>query len=190
MTLRRTLQLVREDLLRRAKADRKAFNWFAYVKMFTNPHVAPIILFRVQCLLHANGLPTFAGMLKNLNALLFKCDLASEAEIGGGLFFAHAQMIVIGAGCRLGRNCVFAHNNTLLADWPPPLHGGLPRAGTLVLEDGVVVGAGARVLGALTVGARSVVGMNAVLRESVPPLSLALGVPARVVRVLEPDKEY
>lgn len=54
-----------------------------------------------------------------------------------------------------------------------------------IIEDRVIVGAGAAVLGPITVGHDSVVGANAVVTQDVPPYSLVAGIPARVIRTLE-----
>jgi serine O-acetyltransferase len=68
---------------------------------------------------------------------------------------------------------------------------GLARHGAAItelpiVEDRVVVGAGACVLGPITVGHDSVIAANAVVTHDVPPHSLVAGVPARIVRTLEP----
>lgn len=115
-----------------------------------------------------------AAFVKQLNQFLTGADIAPEAEIGGGLILYHPNGVVIGAGAVLGRRCVLQQGVTI---------GGLggPRsAGRIrtVVGDDVTLGAGARVIGAVEVGDRSVVGANAVVTRSVPPDSVATGVPA------------
>jgi len=80
---------------------------------------------------------------------------------------------------RIGRNCEIRQGVTLGGNYGRTLPDGRSQP---VLEDGVSVGAGAKILGPVTVGARSIVGANAVVVRDVPPDSVAAGVPARIIR--------
>ena len=55
--------------------------------------------------------------------------------------------------------------------------------GVPVIEDGVFIGAGARILGDIRVGRRAIIGANAVVLESVPDDAVVAGIPARVIRI-------
>lgn len=102
-------------------------------------------------------------------------EIHPAAVIGEGFFIDHGMGVVIGETAEIGRNVTLYHGVTL---------GGVSlekgkRHPTL--EDGVVVGAGAKILGAITIGAGSRVGANAVVVKSVPPDSVVVGIPGRVV---------
>ena len=131
-----------------------------------------VLLYRCSNRLRRVGL--LAAVLKQVNQFLTGADVAPGAVIGRGLVLYHPNGVVIGEGAVLGRDCVLQQGVTI---------GGLggPRSAgsvTTKLGDSVFVGAGARVIGAVEVGSRSVVGANAVVTKSVPADSVATGVPA------------
>jgi len=102
---------------------------------------------------------------------LFGIEIGKGVRLGEGIYFVHTVGTVIGGDAVIGDRVVFMGNNTV----------GTARGdGYPVIEDDVVLGAGARVLGPIRVGAGSVVGANAVVLRDVPPRSLAVGIPAEV----------
>lgn len=99
-------------------------------------------------------------------------------EIGPGLFIAHGQSTCLAAE-RIGTNCYVHHNVTIGWDY---------RGGrSPVLGDDVFVGAGAVVLGEVTIGDGARIGANAVVLCDVPAGATAVGSPARLVRPLRAD---
>ena len=107
-----------------------------------------------------------------LNAACCNCIVGRGAEFGPGLVFVHSTGIVINGRVRGGSDVTLYHQVTL----------GGERNEVPALGDGVLVGAGAKVIGRLRVGDGARVGANAVVVRDVPPLCTAVGVPARVVR--------
>ncbi len=102
-------------------------------------------------------------------------EIHPGAMIGEGFFIDHGMGVVIGETTEIGKNVTLYHGVTL---------GGVSlekgkRHPTL--KDGVVVGAGAKILGAITIGEGSRIGANAVVVKSVPPDSVVVGVPGQVV---------
>jgi serine O-acetyltransferase len=98
-------------------------------------------------------------------------DLAA-ANAAAGLFISHGHGTVISAQS-MGRNCYVHHGVTVGWDY---------RGDRLpVIGDGVFIGAGAKILGAVTVGDYARVGANAVVMSDVPAGTTAVGAPARVV---------
>ncbi len=102
-------------------------------------------------------------------------EIHPGATIGPGFFIDHGMGVVIGETAEIGRDVTLYHGVTL---------GGVSlekgkRHPTL--EDDVVVGAGAKVLGAITIGAGSRIGANAVVVKPVPVNSVVVGVPGQVV---------
>ena len=103
-------------------------------------------------------------------------------EIGKGLHIYHPHDIVLGAGCRIGQNVVIYNGVTLGAktlrdiDENKDVFARYPT-----IEDGVLIFAGAKIIGPVTIGRNSIVGANAVVMDSFPANSILAGIPARLV---------
>lgn len=104
-------------------------------------------------------------------------EIGNQVQLGHGVYFIHPLGIVVGGDARVGDRVRFFGNNTV---------GTAKENGYPVIEEDVWVGAGARVLGPIRVGARSFIGANAVVVQDVPPDSVAVGIPAKV-RPRRPD---
>lgn len=104
----------------------------------------------------------------------FGCMVSLNATIGPGFSLPYPIGVVIGAGVKIGANCTVHQHVTLggarMGDWKA---GHYPDIG-----DNVVLFAGAKIVGALTVGDNAVIGANAVVRGSVPADHIAVGIPA------------
>ncbi|MBQ3084663.1 MAG: serine O-acetyltransferase [Clostridia bacterium] len=103
-------------------------------------------------------------------------EIHPAATIGRRLCIDHGTGIVIGETCVIGDNCLLYQGVTL---------GGTGKETGKrhpTLEDNVIVGSGAKVLGPFTIGSHSKIAANAVVLEEIPPYSTAVGVPAKVVR--------
>lgn len=103
------------------------------------------------------------------------CELPLNGKLGAGLRLPHPIGIVIHPESVVGENCLIMHNVTLGSRGGAG--GGLP-----VLGRGVDVGPGAQILGGVTIGDGAQIGANAVVTSDVPPRSVAVGIPARVVK--------
>ncbi len=126
------------------------------------------------------SVPLLAYVLKQLNHVLTGADLAWQAEVGPGLLLYHPTGVVIGPDVVVGRRCALQQGVTLGA----ARERGLVvdgRVDSPVVGDDVSIGAGARVIGAITLGHGCTIGANAVVLEDVPAGALAVGVPARLV---------
>lgn len=102
-------------------------------------------------------------------------EIHPGAKISSGLFIDHGMGVVIGETAEIGKDVTLYHGVTLGGT---SLSKGKRHP---TLEDCVVVGAGAKILGAITVGSGSRIGANAVVVKSVPPNSVVVGVPGQVV---------
>ncbi len=123
--------------------------------------------------LRSRWLPGVNHGLRLVQTSLFGIEIGKEVTLGVGVYFVHPIGIVIGGDARVGDRVRFYGNNTV---------GTAKDNGYPVIEDDVIVGAGARILGPITVGARAEIGANAVVLTDVPPGSVVVGVPARVVK--------
>jgi len=110
-------------------------------------------------------------------------EIHPGAQIGCGFFIDHGMGIVIGETAEIGENVTLYHGVTL---------GGVSlekgkRHPTL--EHGVVVGAGAKVLGPITIGNRSRIGANAVVVKPIPENSVVVGVPGHPIERPQPHPD-
>jgi serine O-acetyltransferase len=121
------------------------------------------------------GRRDFALYLQSQSSRIFAVDIHPAARIGRGLMLDHATGIVVGETASVGDNCSFLHAVTLGGSGKESgdRH---PKIGT-----GVLIGAGAKVLGNVHVGNYSRVAAGSVVLTDVPPQRTVAGVPARVV---------
>ena len=127
-------------------------------------------LYKHRCLFLARMVSQFARFMTGV-------EIHPGATIGRGLFIDHGSGVVIGETAVIGDNCTIYQGVTLGGTGKE--HG--KRHPTL--ENNVLVGSGAKVLGPFTVGENSRIAAGAVVLEEVPPNATAVGVPARIVRV-------
>lgn len=119
--------------------------------------------------------PVIPRLLSGFMRFMTGIEIHPGARLGGGIFIDHGMGVVVGETAEVGRNCTFYQGVTLGGT---SLTTGKRHP---TLEDGVTVGAGAAILGAIVVGENSKVAAGAVVVKSVPANSTVVGVPGRVV---------
>jgi serine O-acetyltransferase len=116
-----------------------------------------------------------ARALSQITRSITGIEIHPGATIGRNFFIDHGMGVVIGETAEIGNDVTLYHGVTL---------GGTSLHKTKrhpTIEDHVVIGAGAKVLGAITIGAHSRIGANAVVVKSTPPDSVVVGVPGQIV---------
>lgn len=175
------MQILKADLERyyhyAGTPGRRAGAWDVAAAVF-NPRFAPVFICRAAFALNRAGLRRPAKLFSLLNFLLFGIEMAVGCEVGPGLCFAHTYGIVIGAR-RIGKNALIYHEVTIGAKEMDVAY--TPEKRPLV-GDNVVIGAGAKVLGGITIGDNSVIGANAVVTRDIPAGCVAGGIPAKVIK--------
>jgi len=116
-------------------------------------------------------------LMNRLNSICCNCIIGRGAEFGPGLVLIHATGVVINGDVVGGKNVFIEHQVTIGAERRQS-----PRIG-----NGVFIGAGAKIIGAITLGDHSRVGANAVVLDDVPAYATVVGIPARVVRRRTPS---
>jgi serine O-acetyltransferase len=130
---------------------------------------------RLSHWLHRNGRLDFALFLQSRSSMVFQTDINPAARIGKGIFLDHATGLVVGQTAVIGDNVSILHSVTL---------GGTGKEGSdrhPKISDGVLIGAGAKILGNIRVGKCSKVAAGSVVLDDVPDMKTVAGVPARVV---------
>lgn len=131
--------------------------------------------YRVGHWLWKNGRKDLAYFFQMRVSEMFGIDIHPAAKIGRGIMIDHAHSIVIGETAVVGDNVSMLHSVTL---------GGTGKEDDdrhPKIADGVLIGAGAKVLGNITVGQCSRIAAGSVVLESVPPMKTVAGVPAKIV---------
>jgi serine O-acetyltransferase len=148
-----------------------------FLAKLLHPRYLPIVLCRSSRAAYLAHLPVAPSLLSYLNQVVFGIEISPRCEIGPGIFFPHTSGTVIGAS-KIGKNATIFQGVTLGARqidmrYDPSLR---PELG-----DFVVVGAGAKVLGGISLGDNVKVGANSVVLRSVSPNATVAGIPAREV---------
>jgi len=142
-----------------------------------SPRFAPMASLRMAQVLHMRGWTRLAKGPSLLNFLLFGLEVPARLDIGKALVLMHTQGRILGSS-RIGANVTVYQQVTLGARTADLAYRLELRP---VVEDGVTLAAGAKILGALTLHQGCTVGANAVVLADVPANALAVGVPARIV---------
>ena len=144
------------------------------------PGLHAIYIHKVSRWFWLNGLGWLGRFTSHLGRWLTGIEIHPGAKIGSCVFIDHGMGVVIGETAEVGDGCTIYQGVTLGGT---SLYRGEKRHPTL--GDGVVVGAGAKVLGGFTVGAGARIGSNAVVVKEVPAGGTVVGIPGRLVE--DPD---
>lgn len=152
--------------------------------LLLRPTLQATWFYRVSHALFQRGVTRAPDVVATVARILTGVEIYYSARIGPGLKVIHGLGTVIGAACRVGARCTI-YQGVTLGDKLGRQTGPRP-----VLGDGIIVSAGAQILGGVEIGDESVIGANAVVLQSLPRRCVAGGVPARVlVRDLS-DADY
>ena len=132
--------------------------------------------------LHKQGIPMVPDLIRRTIQVLFSSVLPPELEIGEGTQLGYGGLgVVIHGEARIGRKCLIAQHVTI--------GGRSGSTGAPVIGDGVMIAAGAKVLGPIRVGSGAIVGANAVVLKDVGQGEVVGGIPARPLRASSDARE-
>lgn len=172
-TIKGALALLREDLAAARERDPAARTTLEIVLSYPGLHALWAHRFNHR-LWHTKGFKLVARLGSQFTRSLTGVEIHPGATIGRRVFIDHGMGVVIGETAVVGNDVTMFHGVTL--GGRSMTHG--KRHPTI--GDGVVIGAGAKVLGAIWVGDHSQIGANAVVVKDVPDGAVAVGVPAKV----------
>ncbi len=139
------------------------------------PGFQALVMHRISHTLWNYKIPLLPRVLSQFTRLFTGIEIHPGAQIGRGVFIDHGMGVVIGETTQIGNRCLLYQGVTLGGTGKD--HG--KRHPTL--EENVVVGAGAKVLGAITVGTNTRIGAGSVVVRNVEADSTVVGIPGRVV---------
>jgi serine O-acetyltransferase len=173
------LERMREDIQVIMERDPAARNKFEIV--LTYPGLHAIWFHRLNHWLWNLGFKTLARFFCNIVRMFTGIEIHPAAKLDFGLFIDHGNGIVIGETAEIGKNVTIYHGVTL---------GGtslekIKRHPTI--EENVIIGAGAKVLGPITIGKGSRIGANAVVVKCTPENSVVVGVPGQIIQRTKPQ---
>jgi len=163
---------LRQDVNSVFDRDPAARSWLEILTAYPGLHA--IWFYRIAHWFWVHQFYWLGRLTSHVGRALSGIEIHPGARIGPGFFIDHGMGVVIGETAEVGANVTLYHGVTLGGtSWKKG-----KRHPTL--EDDVVVGAGAKILGPIRVGARTRVGANAVVVKDVPPDSVVVGIPGRV----------
>ena len=164
---------IKEDFSNAYKKDPALNSWVDF--LFNYRGVWAIFWYRLSHALYMANFKKLARMLSGFSQWLTNIEIHPAAEIGSRVFIDHGMGVVIG-------------ETTIIED-DVTIYQGVTLGGVSLeqgkrhptIKKGAVIGAGAKVLGNITVGENAKIGANSVVVKEVPDYSTAIGIPARVI---------
>ena len=130
-----------------------------------------LFLTRIREAAHRLHIPLVNHVLRVVQTAIFGIEIDRDVKMGEGVLLVHPLGVVIGGDSRIGARVRFYGNNTV---------GTVRDDGYPTIEEDVWIGAGARILGPIRIGAGCRIGANAVVLTDMPPNHVAVGVPAKI----------
>ncbi len=173
MLLKRAFEQIKEDIKTIYDKDPAADNIIEVLLCYPGLHA--LILHRIAHKLRYWGIPVIPRMISYFSRILTGIEIHPGARIGRRFFIDHGMGVVIGETTYIGNDVLIYQGVTLGGTGKE--HG--KRHPTL--EDNVIVGAGAKVLGNLRIGKNSRIGAGSVVVDNVPDDCTVVGIPGRIL---------
>ncbi len=161
---------IKEDFLNVKRNDPAFKSYFDF--LFNYPGVWAIFWYRISNRLYKSGFIRLAKIIMGINKIFTQIDIHPGATIGQRVFIDHGIGVVIGETAIIEDDVLIYQGVTL---------GGVslsPGKRHPTIKKGVVIGAGAKILGNIEIGEEAKIGANSVVIKDVPPCSTAVGIPA------------
>jgi serine O-acetyltransferase len=163
-----------EEIKSTRERDPAATGYLQIILLYSGLHA--IVAYRVSHMLWQIKIPFLPRFISQFAKFLTGIEIHPGAQIGKGLFIDHGMGVVIGETSMIGNNVTLFQGATL---------GGTGKETGKrhpTLGNDIVVGAGAKILGNITIGDNSYVGANAVVLRNVPANSTVVGVPGHITK--------
>jgi serine O-acetyltransferase len=168
----RTLRLIAADVRQKATWCYGSDPLPTILKTLATDGTAAMVLYRFTQAARAHRMPVLEMVLNKATNLAGGCVIGRGADFGPGFVLIHSNGVVINGNVRGGSNVLIEHQVTIGAD----------RRQTPVLGSDLFIGAGAKIVGGVTVGDGAKIGANAVVVHDVAPNTTVVGIPAKPVQ--------
>ena len=173
--MKRKVNKIKMDLEAARTHDPAATGAWEIVLTYNGFHA--LVLYRIAHYLHVHGFRLIARMISSIGRFFTGIEIHPGAKIGHGVFIDHGTGVVIGETTEIGNNVTIYQGATL---------GGTGKDKGKrhpTVESGVMISAGAKVLGPITIGRNAKIGAGSVVLHDVPANATVVGVPGVVVRL-------
>lgn len=159
---------LRRDTRRLLEIKRKKFPWYVIESLLFENGYQAVLFYRVAHWFRVRNVPVLGAMFARLGLHSTGVDISPLAEIGPGLLIVHGVGIVIGGHAKIGADATILHQVTLGSPHPARVEA-MPRVG-----DRAFLGAGAKLIGDISIGDDVFVGVNAIVAFDIPSGSRVL----------------
>lgn len=166
------LALIASDLRAKSRWCYGREDWRGIAKVLLTDGTIAMLVYRLMQWSRRYRLIPLEMLLNKFNAVCCQCIIGRGADFGPCFVLIHSQGVVINGQTRGGENLLIEHQVTI----------GAERGQSPVLGNNIFIGAGAKIVGPVTIGNGARVGANAVVVADVPAGATVVGIPARVVR--------
>lgn len=166
---------IKKDLKAVFRYDPAARSKLEVILTYSGFHA--LVMYRFAHFMYLHNYKLLARFVSQFTKFLTGIEIHPAAKIGSGVFIDHGEGVVIGETAEIGNNVVLYQGVTL---------GGTGKDRGKrhpTIEDGVMISAGAKVLGPFTVGKNAKIGAGSIVLKPVPPNATVVGVPGRVVKL-------
>lgn len=173
--MKRRVHKIKKDIEAALQHDPAARNSLEIILTYAGFHA--LVHYRFAHFLYRHHFKLLARMVSTLSRFFTGIEIHPGAKIGYGVFIDHGTGVVIGETTEIGNNVTIYQGATL---------GGTGKDSGKrhpTIEDGVMIAAGAKILGPITIGRNAKIGAGSVVLKNVPANSTVVGVPGEVVRL-------
>ena len=167
----RTIRLIRSDLRAKALWSYDDRSWQNQLRALAADGSAAMIVYRAMQAARRHHLPAFEMLMNKVSSSLLGCVIGRGADFGPSFVLIHSNGVVINGRVRGGSGVFIEHQVTI----------GAEKRQSPVIGNNVFIGAGAKIVGSVTIADDVRVGANAVVTRDVPANTTVVGVPARPI---------
>ncbi len=176
--------LIWSDFEKRAEVEQKRFTAYYLLTLLFNQPMLCVFLYRISHAFYKHRLLFFARLLASFNSYICKIFIDPSVDIGERFSVTHPFCIVIQRSAVIGSNVIICQGTDIGIG-----HGkNINFSGGVAIGDNTMIFSGVKIYANTVIGNNVQIGVNSVVLDSIPDNALAVGAPARVVRINQNNK--